>query len=291
MSQHRGIERPVPPDVTDRALHGQAPLAHSCESSWAPVGREQDPERFLQLLEHDALSHRAVRHPLLLTLGRGSLRDERWLLADFARQYSEYAAHFPSYLAAVISRLTDARHRTWLLENLQEESGHYHQADLEVLEAAGLRREWFDGTPHPELFARFARALGVDPRVSEAAEEVICWREMFQHVLTGFCPAQAVGAMGLGTESIVAAIYEPLVAAIERQPGLTPRDAVFFPLHTLVDDDHQAKLRAIATDFARTPAGRTGLRRGMLKALNLRAGFWDWLHARALDRTASREVS
>jgi len=95
--------------------------------------------------------------------------------------------------------------------------------------------------------------------------------------------AEAIGALGLGTETIVHALYVPFVEAIARLGDVHPRDAVFFALHTVVDDDHQATLAAIAVDLAATPEGRAGLRRGMLKALTLRAGFWDWLHARALD--------
>jgi hypothetical protein len=56
---------------------------------------------------------------------------------------------------------------------------------------------------------------------------------------------------------------------------------VFFPLHTLVDDAHQASLRDIATDFAATEQGRLDLAKGMHKALALRDSFWNWLHERA----------
>jgi hypothetical protein len=60
---------------------------------------------------------------------------------------------------------------------------------------------------------------------------------------------------------------------------------VFFPLHTAVDDAHQASLRRIAIDCAADARGRADLARGMHKALALRDSFWSWLHERALRRS------
>jgi hypothetical protein len=88
----------------------------------------------------------------------------------------------------------------------------------------------------------------------------------------------------------VRSVYGHLVRAIDRFEHLAPQDAVFFRLHTLVDDDHQQVLQQIAIDLAATDAGRADLRRGMLKALQLRATFWDWLLARALDPVGADDV-
>jgi hypothetical protein len=76
-------------------------------------------------------------------------------------------------------------------------------------------------------------------------------------------------------------VYGSFVKALARLGDLHPRDTVFFPLHTAVDDHHQATLQEVSAEFARTDEGRAGLRRGMLKALSLRASFWDWMHERA----------
>jgi hypothetical protein len=67
---------------------------------------------------------------------------------------------------------------------------------------------------------------------------------------------------------------------------MDPRESVFFPLHTAVDDHHQATLRQIAIDLAFTSQGREDLAKGMQKALALRCSFWSWLHQRALDPQA-----
>lgn len=169
------------------------------------------------------------------------------------------------------------------MDNLTEESGHYEQEELDELAAIGIQREWIVGLPHPELFRRFRRALGVrDEEGGEEALEVVCWREQFLSILTTGSAAEALGALGLGTETIVQTIYQPFVEAVGRI-GMAPQDSVFFPLHTAVDDHHQATLREIAIDLAGTPQGRMDLAKGMHKALGLRCSFSSWLHLRALD--------
>jgi CRP-like cAMP-binding protein len=245
---------------------------------------------YVSQLAQESLRHRAVQHRYLTSLGEGSFPDTRWALRDFARHYYAYSCHFPRYLTTVISRLEDASHRRGLLQNLTEESGIYEEEELAELAELGVEREWIVGIPHPVLFKRFSDAMGVRRGDSAESDAVVCWREMFLQVLSHGTPAEAVGALGLGTENIVRTIYGPFVTAIERLDELEPRDTVFFPLHTAVDDHHQATLQAIAADYATTVEGRDGLRRGMLKALQLRAGFWDWLYERAADPTRAEQV-
>lgn len=233
-------------------------------------------------LAREALEHRAVNHPYLQALASGDLPNTHAALADFAKHYYGYSAHFPRYLTALISKLERPDHRAALLENLTEESGQYEDEELAELAQCGVQSEWIIGIPHPQLFQRFRRALGVvNTDASDDHIEVVCWRELFLSILTHGSPAEALGALGLGTETIVQTIYQPFVDAIERLGTLAPEDAVFFPLHTAVDDHHQATLKAIATDFAATAQGRADLAKGMHKALALRDAFWGWLHERA----------
>lgn len=243
---------------------------------------QRDHAEVVDGLAREALGHRAVNHPYLQALASGDLPDTRAALADFAQHYYGYSAHFPRYLTALISRLERPDHRRSLLENLTEESGQYEDEELAELQQCGVQPEWIIGIPHPQLFQRFRRCLGVantDP--ADDHIEVVCWRELFLSILTNGSAAEALGALGLGTETIVQTIYQPCVEAIERLGTLSPADTVFFPLHTAVDDHHQATLKAIATDFAATAEGRADLAKGMLKALALRDAFWSWLHQRA----------
>lgn len=240
---------------------------------------------YINDLVEESLNHRAVNHPYLKALADGELPDTEWALADFANHYYGYSLHFPRYLTTVISKLEIAEHRNSLLENLTEESGFYGDDEYAELAAIGVEREWIEGVPHPQLFKRFREATGVTAPYSPDNEaiELVCWRESFLTTLTHGSAAEALGALGLGTENIVSTIYIPFVKALSRT-NLSPRDTVFFPLHTAVDDHHQEALEEISLHFAATPAGKGDLRRGMIKALSLRSSFWDWMYERALTR-------
>lgn len=249
-----------------------------------------DPDLYVCQLALESLHHRAVRHPYLEALAAGTLPDIEWAMRDFARQYHGYSRAFPKYLTAVMSRLDSSAHRLALLDNLTEESGTYAAEELEELEEIGVEPSWVVGVPHPELFARFSRAMGVVPDPESEHTMVQVWRELFLATLTAGSPAEAVGALGLGTENIVSTIYRPFVAACEQLGTLSPRDSVFFTLHTAIDDDHQETLQRIAADFAVTERGRADLRRGMIKALVCRAAFWDWMLARAMDPARAEQL-
>lgn len=247
----------------------------------------QSAHEWVQQLLRLALSHRAVNHPYLKALASGKLPDLRWALADFARQYYGYSAHFPRFLTQTISQLTEPVDRAALMSNLTEERGIYEQEELDELAAVGVDPDWIVGIPHPQLFSRFSRAMGVElGEPTSDAIQVISWREMFLDVLSGG-QAQAIGALGLGTESIVSTMYQNFLPALD-QLDIPPRDAVFFPLHAMVDDRHQETLMEIATRLAESEQGRRDLEKGMHKALFLRAGFWDWLLGRAANPDALR---
>lgn len=253
--------------------------------------KEIEPRAFVEELAAAALSHRALRHPYLSDLASGALPDMHWALADFARHYHGYSSHFPRYLTALISRLSSAEHRSALLENLTEEAGQYSNEDLNLLAEMGIPAEWIAGVPHPMLFQRFRNALGMTGTADDGEHiEVVCWRDMFLSTLSDGSPAEAVGALGLGTENIVRELYVPFVHALEHAGELSPRDSVFFPLHTAVDDRHQAALGSVATDLATSSEKRFDLACGMHKALALRASFWSWLHERALAPKAHEHV-
>jgi pyrroloquinoline quinone (PQQ) biosynthesis protein C len=248
------------------------------------AGQDCDsPALYVDDLAQKALQHRAVNHPYLHAMATGAFPSLHGALADFAHHYNGYSAHFPRYLTALISKLENPDHRKVLLENLMEESGQYEEEELLELKECGVQPEWITGIPHPELFKRFRNAIGVgDSTADHDHIEVVCWREQFLAILNTGSAAEALGALGLGTETIVQTIYRPFVAAINQLGSLKPEDAVFFPLHTAVDDHHQATLKAIASDFAATAVGRADLTKGMRKALALRDSFWSWLHERAM---------
>lgn len=255
------------------------------------TGPDREVDEFLSEIAEEATSHRAVNHPYLLALRNKSLPDMKWALADFARQYYGYSAHFPRYLTTVIGRLELPEHRAALMENLTEEAGIYESEELEELAEIGVEKEWVDGIPHPLLFRRFCQAAGVEDSGADLdSVEVICWREMFLSVLSGGSTAEALGALGLGTENVVSTMYQHFLPALEVLE-VPASETVFFPLHAAVDDHHQETLMDISRHYAGTETGRLDLLKGMRKALTLRAGFWDWLHMRALTLGACDQNS
>jgi pyrroloquinoline quinone (PQQ) biosynthesis protein C len=128
----------------------------------------------------------------------------------------------------------------------------------------------------------------VNLQAEPESDGVICWRDLFTSILTQEQPAEAVGAFGLGTEHIVSPIYQHIIRALAYTPELSARDTCFFVLHIAVDDHHKEALEHIACDYAVTEEGRIALRRGMLKALNLRSCFWDGMLIRAQNPQAYR---
>lgn len=239
----------------------------------------------LDTLIQEALHHRALQHPYLGALATGAVPDLRWAIKDFARQYYGYSTYFPTFLNAVIYRLDRTEHREALLQNLDEETGNYPDEDLEVLANAGIESDWIMGIPHPKLFQRFQKALGLEESDLKHPElEVIYWRNQLLGILSQGSMAEAVGALGLGTESIVSECYRPILQALSWLDDLSARDTVFFSMHTLVDDAHKETLLEIAADLAHTPDGLHALQKGMVSALDLRAQFWDWMYERALTQ-------
>lgn len=236
---------------------------------------------FMQNLLEEAMNHRAVRHPYLERLQSGSFNNMEAVIKDFATQYGAYSAWFPRYLTGVISKLENPTHRNLLMDNLAEETGHLHDEDIEELKQLGIEESWVQGIPHPQLFRRFQDAMNVN-RETQPGFEVQVWRELFLGIIQQGNAAEAVGAIGIGTESVVKFIYKYIIDAIRNHTKLSLEQYVFFPLHTEVDDEHGLILLNIASEMAaENEYAAQSLRKGMLKALNIRASYWDDMLDRA----------
>lgn len=225
-------------------------------------------------MEDIALQHEAVHHSYLKKLEQGEFSDMNKALAYFACQYEGYSAWFPKYLQAVIDKLSNPAHKAHLLENLAEEKGQLHEEDLLAIRALGIHDEWVIGIPHPQLFARFKQSICGEAQfpLNAAVEE---WRTAFLNYMNSCSEAEAVGAIGFGTESIVKHIYRPIITSISTFTELPLEDYVFFPLHTEVDDEHGKVLISIANELASQNEENTKLiQQGMEMALNLRKDFW-----------------
>ncbi|MEM6672320.1 MAG: iron-containing redox enzyme family protein [Planctomycetota bacterium] len=248
----------------------------------APETKRSSVDRLVEV----ALAHRAVQHPFLETFASGGFGSRTPEVArELARWYHGYSSRFPLYLQAVIQRLQREDHRELLGENLAEERGRLDPDERETIESLGIDIADVDGVPHPVLFERYCDAVGITADIRRTAPSATLeWRSTFLGALRAGSAAFGVGALGLATESIVAATYEKILDGLKRVDGLDRRDMVFFELHCHVDDQHQEDLLEIACDLAAENGGMAELERGMLASLELRANFWDALHASCLGR-------
>src|SRR6188474_1848073 len=93
----------------------------------------------LEQIDKDIEAKHLLKHPFYLAWTRGELSREA--LANYARQYYQHVAAFPTYLSAIHAKCDDQSTRRELLNNLIDEEA---------------------GSPnHPGLWLNFAEGLGV----------------------------------------------------------------------------------------------------------------------------------
>jgi len=229
----------------------------------------------------EAMNHKAVNHPYLKALKEGEFNDPLAVIKDFSIQYAGYTSWFPKFLTASISKMNNPYHREYLINNLREENGSIDTEDMIVLKQMGIEEDWVQGIPHPELFRRFQKSMHISPD-TKIDETVEIWREMFLNILYNGSDTEVIGAIGIGTESIVKHVYKFITTGIQNHTGLKKYDYVFFELHSEIDDEHGKIMIRIAKEMAKeNPDNYTSIRKGMLKALNLRVMFWDRMYERA----------
>ena len=222
-----------------------------------------------------ALSSKAVKHPYLERLSQGDFPNVDMAWRDFAFQYGVYSSQFVKYLSAVIGQLNSEDHRKILQSNLLEEQGHAHDVELPADVLASI-----DGVPHTLLFRRFQQAVGVDRQTMSISETAKRWSDQFLKLCHSSEQA-GVGAIGIGTEFIVSAIYRQILDGLKQNPRITLQDRVFFDLHSECDESHAAELIEITEAMLSGTEAIQRVEHEVLTALDLRAQFWDDMLSRA----------
>jgi len=165
-----------------------------------------------------------LKHPFYRQWTAGELSLER--LRNYAVQYYRQVAAFPRYLSAMHSRCEDLATRQALLENLiDEERG---------------------GENHPELWLRFAAALGLAREELLAAEPLPATNMLVATFtrLTRAAPLPSGLAAIYVYESQVAEVAAVKIEGLQRFYGIADEDGVkFFAVHREADLHHA---RAIA---------------------------------------------
>ncbi len=149
-------------------------------------------------------------------------------------QQGLYGAHFTRYLCALMSNLPSNHAVLELAENLFEELG---------LDPANR------SVPHHEIYrdmlARFGLCL-------EGAQATPGTRLLIDTMLA-HCrstnPAQGLGALCLGAEALVPALYADIILGF-KACGVAADDIEFFRIHVDCDDGHAETIREIMLHVA-----------------------------------------
>jgi len=159
-----------------------------------------------------------LKHPFYQAWSAGELPIER--LREYAILYYPHVAAFPRYLSAIHSRCADLATRQALLENLIEEE---RGADN-----------------HPELWLRFAEALGVDrARVLEASATPAIERlvDTFNTACASATPAGLAAIYAY--EAQIPSVAAAKIDGLKRFYGITgDRGLTFFSVHEKADVWH-----------------------------------------------------
>ncbi len=178
-----------------------------------------------------SLIHTTRSHSFLSRCRRGEVSLDE--LKIYLVQQGIYGQYFTRYLCAMMANLPSNEAVLTLAENLFEELGlapnqpkPHHLMYREMLERYSLT---LDG----------AHAL---PGTRQLIDS------MFSHC-RNLNPANGLGALCLGAEGLVPAIYSDIIAGFTAQ-GARVRDVEFFQVHVVCDDGHAESLRDIMVEVA-----------------------------------------
>lgn len=222
-----------------------------------PGPRSATVETRLAELRTAQAEHPFWRCALLQAFERGSLSidDLRYVFS----QYHHYSSNFTRFIAAVMANCESDLFRAQLSENLWEEGGGCEPD----------RR-------HAQLFRDFLRrSLGVESSqgIEYAPYTRHFVREYLVHSLRS-APMAGAAFLSLGTEGIVARLYEIMVKGLH-QAGIPDAELEFFHLHISCDDEHAVTLEKMMASYANLPGWFDACMGAMNRALDLRREFFD----------------
>jgi pyrroloquinoline-quinone synthase len=176
--------------------------------------------QFENNLRDAVMEYSMLKHPFYVAWTEGKL--SKAVLAEYAKQYYAHVRAFPTYVSAVHSRCEDISIRQELLENLiEEERGDEN---------------------HPELWLRFAAALGVTREDAKTAELLPATMDSVQRLraLTQSENYREGLAALLAYESQIPAVAQTKREGLKEFYGIDDESSVsFFRVHESIDQLHQ----------------------------------------------------
>ncbi len=187
---------------------------------------------YLDSIDAQIAARHLLTHPFYLAWTRGEL--SRKTLADYASQYYQHVAAFPTYLSALHARCDDQPTRRHILQNLIDEEA---------------------GEPnHPQLWRNFAASLGVNPQQLDRVES---WPET-EHLIATFRDICGQGDLAEGLaalyayESQIPAVSESKIDGLVRRYHFTdPESYRYFTVHMEADKEHSAVERKLLEENIR----------------------------------------
>ena len=185
---------------------------------------------YLDTIDRAISDKHLLKHPFYLAWTRGELSRE--VLADYAAQYYQHVAAFPTYLSAVHAGCEDQPTRRQILDNLNDEEA---------------------GSPnHPELWLKFAEAFGVSAVEAKATgkrAETKGLIEAFRAVCAKGSTAEGLAAL-YAYESQIPAICESKIDGLKTHYGVTdPEEYQYFSVHIEADREHAAAERKMLAGY------------------------------------------
>jgi pyrroloquinoline-quinone synthase len=178
-----------------------------------------------------------LKHPFYQQWIAGTLPITR--LRNYAVQYYQHVAAFPRYLSSIHAHCEDLPTRQALLENLiEEERGPEN---------------------HPELWLRFAEALGVTRETVINAEPLPATRSLVDTFirLTHDQPLAAGLAALYAYESQIPAVAEAKIDGLRRFYGVTDTEGLrFFHVHREADPHHADAVAQMVERHSPSPEDR-----------------------------------
>jgi pyrroloquinoline-quinone synthase len=179
------------------------------------------------------------------------------VLAEYSKQYYAHVRAFPTYVIGVHSRCEDLAVRRQLLENLIEEE----QGDEN----------------HPELWLRFAEALGVDREAVKSAELLPTTKvsvKSLQSLTQNEDYRQGLAAL-LAYESQIPEVAKTKREGLKSFYGMADERAIsFFRIHESVDLLHQQVEMQILKEECQSPAAQD---KAIASASESAKALWNFL--------------
>ena len=211
--------------------------------------------QFEENLREAVMEYSMLKHPFYVAWTEGKL--SKSVLAEYARQYYAHVRAFPTYVSGVHSRCDEVSIRQQLLENLiEEERGEEN---------------------HPELWLRFAEALGVAREDVRAAELLPSTKDSvrsFQSLTQSADYREGLAAL-LAYESQIPEVAQTKREGLKNFYGIEDERAVaFFRVHESIDILHQQVEMQILEEQCQSPADQD---RAIASARNAAKALWSFL--------------